>query len=381
MTIGMDGKRAVANNTGLGNYSRYAVNILSAAYPSSRFLLYAPEKHDNERLEPLLARENVELCVPDLSLGIAPRRSLWRTFELPIDLRRDNVDIYHGLSNELPLTIKDVCPAVVTIHDLIYRRFPADYGAIDRRIYDFKYRRSARLATRVIAISERTRDDLVELHGIDPAKIDVIYQGVDPIFSIKPDTSARQRVRGDYRLPDKYVICVGTVSPRKNQMLAVEALAKMPAGISLVIVGRAKGEYADKVLRRATALGLGERVRVLSDVPMADLPALYACAAASVYPSRYEGFGLPVVESLSCGTPVAACTGSCLEEAGGRGAVYVDPDDAGALAEALERMADDTVFHDTLAGRGARHIRRFSAENFARETMATYRKAIIDFAL
>ena len=285
--------------------------------------------------------------------------------------------VYHGLSNELPLTIKGVCPSVVTIHDIIYRRVPEDYRAIDRRLYDFKYRRSAKIATRVIAISECTKRDLMADYGIAEDKIDVIYQGVDPIFSLDIDTTRRMEVKARYKLPEKYIIAVGTVQPRKNQLLAVRALARLRKDIHLLIVGRMEGAYADEVRAEISRLGLSDRVRHLYGVPFTDLPALYACAVASAYTSRYEGFGLPIVESLTVGTPVLACTGSCLEEAGGPGGVYVDPDDVEGAATALERFADDIVFHDKTAGQGHRYVRRFSAEAFAKATMASYKKAII----
>ena len=374
----MDGKRAVCNNTGLGNYSRYALNILSAAYPSTTFRLYSPVDRENDRLAPLLGRDNVELFVPSLKFGGGAGRALWRTFDLPVQLKRDDVAVYHGLSNELPMTVKGVCPSVVTIHDLIYRRVPRDYSAIDRRLYDMKYRRSARIATRVIAISECTKRDLIADYGIDEAKIDVIYQGVDPIFTLPVDTSKRLEVKEKYKLPDKYVICVGTVQSRKNQLLAVEALAKLPASVELIIVGRMDGVYADEVRAAIARRGLSDRVRHLQNVPFADLPALYACAAASTYTSRYEGFGIPVAESLTVGTPVVACTGSCLEEAGGPGGIYIDPDDVDACAQALGRLVDDVVWHDKIGGAGQRYVRRFSAESFAKATMACYKKAIIN---
>ena len=130
---------------------------MSMAYPSTKFRLYSPVDKENDRLKPLLDRANIDLFVPKLSMPLM--RSWWRTIDMPLQLRNDEISIYHGLSNELPLTIKGVCPTVVTIHDLIYRRVKADYSAIDRRLYDFKYSRSARIATRVIAISERTKAD------------------------------------------------------------------------------------------------------------------------------------------------------------------------------------------------------------------------------
>ncbi|MDE6196403.1 MAG: glycosyltransferase family 4 protein [Muribaculaceae bacterium] len=377
LLIGLDGKRAVLNNTGLGNYSRYAVNIMSAAYPGTTFRLYSPKNADNERLRPLLARDNVELSVPSLRPDIAPVRAFWRTFDMPLQLKRDNVAVYHGLSNELPLTIKGICPSVVTIHDLIYRRVKQDYSAIDRRLYDFKYSRSARIATRVIAISECTKRDLMTDYGIPEEKIDVIYQGVDPIFSLDINTETRAKVRARYKLPQKYIVTVGTVQSRKNQMLAVRALARLPKSISLVIVGRFDGAYAAEVKAEIAALGLSDRVMHLQGVPFADIPAIYACAELSTYTSRYEGFGLPVVESLTVGTPVIACTGSCLEEAGGDGAIYVDPDDVEGCALTAARLIDDVVYHDKTASKGRSHVRRFSAENFARATMACYKKALL----
>lgn len=379
LIIGMDGKRAVQNNTGLGNYSRYTLNILSLAYPSAQFRLYAPKNMPNERLEPLLGRENVSLTVPDTSFG-GIGRAFWRTVDLPLDLRRDNVALYHGLSNELPMTIRGVCPSVVTIHDVIWRRSPADYKAVDRRIYDFKYGRSARIATRVIAISECTKRDLVADFGIDPSKIDVIYQGVDPIFSLDINTERRQEVRAKYSLPAHYIACVGTVQPRKNQLLVVRALALLPKNVHLVIVGRMDGAYADSVRREIERLGLSDRVKHLQGVPFTDLPYIYADADASVYPSRYEGFGLPVVESLTVGTPVVAATGSCLEEAGGDGAVYVNPDDADSLASELLHIIDDRIYRDKLSRYGRRHVRKFSADTFAKATMASYQKAILAFS-
>lgn len=376
LIIGYDGKRAVANNTGLGNYSRYVIDTLSIGFPRNTYRLYSPVIKENSRLEPLLARANVELVGPDSAFG---RRfpALWRSATISHQLMEGEVSLYHGLSNELPLNIgRAAIPSVVTIHDVIYRRVPQDYKAIDRKLYDFKYGRSAKIATRVIAISRKTRDDLVEDYQIDPAKIDVIYQGCDPRFGLPVNFDEKQRVRETYNLPKRYFISVGTVQSRKNQLLAVKALERLD--VPMVIVGSRKSDYAAEVADYIRAHGLGERVMWLDNVPFADLPALYAMADFSSYTSRYEGFGIPIIESLSAGTPVIAATGSCLEEAGGPGAVYVDPDDVDAFVENARKFSDDIVFHDKYASKGQRYVKRFSADEFARQTMATYRKAIIE---
>ena len=378
LTIGYDGKRAVANNTGLGNYSRYVIDTLSIGFPRNTYRLYTPVVRDNPRLAPLLSRGNVELAWPQTAAGrFMP--AMWRTFGLTRRLVSDDVSLYHGLSNELPMGIGGVAiPSVVTIHDLIYRRVPQDYKPIDRRLYDLKYSRSAKCATRVIAISQRTRDDLVEDYQIDPAKIDIIYQGCDPRFGLPVTFDEKQRVRKVYSLPDRYFITVGSVRTRKNQLLAVRSLERLPSALKLVIVSSRKGDYAAEVAAYIASHGLSDRVLWLTDVPFADLPALYAMADFSAYTSRYEGFGIPVIESLSTGTPVIAATGSCLEEAGGPGAVYIDPDDVDAFVEAASKMCDDVVFHDKYASRGRQYVKRFSADEFARLTMACYHKAIIE---
>lgn len=378
LLIGYDGKRCVANNTGLGNYSRYLIDALSVGFPRNTYRLYSPVIRDNPRLAPLITRANVELVGPASAFG-RRFKPLWRSFGLTYDLVRDNVSIFHGLSNELPLNIgSSAIPSVVTIHDLIYRRIPEDYNAVDRRLYDFKYSHSAKTATRVIAVSEKTKSDLVEDYQIDPSKIDVIYQGCDPRFSQPVSFDRKDEVRRRYSLPARYFITVGSVRPRKNQLLAVRALAKLPSSVRLVIVGNSRSDYAREVKEYISSHALSDRVIWLENIPFEDLMPLYAMADFSAYVSRYEGFGIPIVESLSCGTPVIACTGSCLEEAGGPGAEYVDPDDVDGFVALAGRYIDDHLFRDIHARKGQSYIKRFSADEFARLTMASYRKAIIE---
>ncbi len=374
LQIAFDGKRAVRNSTGLGNYSRYAIEALSAAYPDHDYAVMSPGG-DASRLASILERPDVCLVEPTKAID---RRfgALWRTFDITGQLADMGVDIYHGLSNELPLNIRRIpsLASVVTIHDLIWRRCPKDYKALDRAIYDYKYRHSAQNATRIIAISRCTRDDLVNDYGIDPAKIDIIYQGVDASF-VPAGEYARIDIRRRYNLPERYIIGVGTIQPRKNQLLTLQALAALDSDIHLILIGR-RTPYARDIDRYAATHGLQGRLHILEGVPFADLPALYGAATCAAYPSRYEGFGLPIVEALSCGTPVVAATGSCLEEAGGPGAVYIDPDDAEAMADALARICGDSRLRQSLADSGLRYVRRFSAENFARQTMETYLKAL-----
>lgn len=378
--IGFDAKRAVLNDTGLGNYSRRVIEELSQAEPSWQFVLYSPRWRDGSRASSLLERGNVELALPD---GAVWRRlsSLWRVRGgLSRQLRGDGVNLFHGLSNELPLDIhKFGVPSVVTIHDVIYRRCPDNYKAIDRNIYDYKYGRSAKNATRVIAISERTKADIVELYDVDSEKIDVIYQSCSPEFSKPVGEEARARVKRSYGLPDRYIAMVGTLEPRKNQLLAVEAMTKIDPEVHLVIAGRPRQDYGDRIVRRVAELGLEKRVHLIPGVPFVDLPALYAMAELTAYTSRYEGFGLPVVEALSAGTPVIAATGSCLEEAGGRGGVYVHPDDVDGFASEASRLLADATLRTTMVAEGRRHIAEITGDTAASAVLRTYEKAFRAF--
>ena len=377
LKIGFDAKRAVRNFTGLGNYSRLVVDVLSREYPAHDYRLYTPSVRQNDRLKPLVGRDNVTLVTPDTAAGRA-FPALWRVYGgLTSQIARDGIGLFHGLSNELPLDIARAgIPTVVTIHDLIFRRLPECYKPVDRAIYDYKFRHACENATRVIAISERTRDDIVELYGINPDKIDIVYQGCDPQFAMPVDDTTRARVRAKYKLPERYIIAVGTVEHRKNQLQAVRALRHLPTDVMLIIVGGHNKDYVRDVAREVAALGLTDRVRLLKGVPFADLPALYSMATVASYTSRYEGFGIPVIEAISAGVPVIAATGSCLEEAGGPGAVYVNPDSVDGYVDAARALLDTPAMRHDLVTRGREYIARFSPENFSQGLMETYTKAI-----
>lgn len=375
LRIGMDGKRAVNNNTGLGNYSRLVVDVLSEKYPANEYRLYVPQMRHNPRLAPLLERDNVKVVTPVSRWGrIAP--SIWRVSGVTDQIKADKVDLFHGLSNELPLNIYDCgIPSVVTIHDLIFRRFPEYYKAADRRIYDYKFERAAVNATRVIAITECTKRDIVDMYHIPEDKIDVVYQGCHEAFGHDISPVLMDEVAALYSLPERYIIAVGTVESRKNQLLAVKALERLDDDVQLLIVGRRTG-YADEIDRYVADHGLTARVRFLEGVPFDHLPALYAMARLSSYTSRFEGFGIPVIESISTGTPVIAATGSSLEEAGGPGAVYVDPDDVEAYVTAARMLIDNDARRRDMVIHGQSYITRFSPENFAAGLMDSYSKAL-----
>ena len=375
MKIGYDGKRAVQNNTGLGNYSRLVVNSLAEYYSMNDYRLYVPIYRSNPRLTPVLAHDNVELVTPSTAFGRVAR-PMWRSYGITSQARADGCELFHGLSGELPFNIKKSGMAsVVTIHDLIFRRYPEYYAAIDCKIYDYKFRRACADATRVIAISECTKRDIMEFYGTPAEKIDVIYQGCHEQFGAAIPPERLEHVRRQYRLPERYIVTVGTVESRKNQLLAVKALQQLPRDVELYIVGGST-PYADEVNAYVEKHGLSERVHRLEGIPFEHIPALYAMAVVSSYTSRFEGFGLPVIESINSGTPVIACTGSVLEEAGGPGAFYIDPDDTDAFAEAAMNIMDDPSLRAEMVRQGREYTARFNHKAMADAIMTTYGKAL-----
>lgn len=376
MTIGFDAKRAVANNTGLGNYSRLVLDVLSQQYPDNRYMLYAPDINNTFRLKDLIGRNNISLHGPHGSWRAVS--SIWRlTRGITHDIMHDKVNLFHGLSNELPLDIRRAgIASVVTIHDLIFRRQPQGYKPIDREIYDYKFRHAAHASTRIIAISQRTRNDIIELYGIDESKIDVVYQGCNPVFTRPVTEEKLAEVKKRLNLPPRYIVMVGTLEPRKNQLLAVKALPMISSDIKLLIVGRGRMGYDTELMREAHRLGVKERIMHITHLESTDLPAVYSLSAFSAYPSRYEGFGIPVIEAINCGVPVIAATGSCLEEAGGPGAIYVNPDDSEEFARRANTLLENEEECSRMVKAGQEYVKRFNQQSFAKGIMQSYLRAL-----
>ena len=372
--IGFDAKRIVRNGTGLGAYGRTLVNDL-AQYPL-QLSLYAPDKGRDDLRTQIIQRPNVAFKYANKPWPFG--KAYWRSRGIVNDLQRDGVQLYHGLSGELPSGIRNSgIPSVVTIHDLIFLRHPEFYNPIDVKLYTWKFRRTLREATHIIAISECTRRDILHYApDVDPEKISVIYQSCAPKFNGSAVTGSVEGLPPDLR-SCRYILNVGTIEARKNVLLAVKALEEdaLPGDLHLVIVGR-HTSYTDEVSRYVRAHGLDSRVHILHGVSDAELPALYAGAEAFVYPSRYEGFGIPIIEAISCGLPVVACSGSCLEEAGGPDTLYVDPDDPRAMATAIRQVLKGAPGRDNRIVRSRTYIRRFEGNDVAGQVYRLYERLI-----
>jgi glycosyltransferase involved in cell wall biosynthesis len=368
LTIGYDAKRIVKNGTGLGSYGRTLINDLSAN-SSLNLRLYAPDKGRNDLRGQIVTRDNLQFCYPKRS-GIPFEKAFWRSKGIVKDLVKDGVQIYHGLSGELPFGIsRSGVRSIVTIHDLIFLRHPEFYNWIDTKIYAWKFFQTIREADHIIAISECTKRDIIEFGNIEDSEISVVYQSYSPSF--------RRQVydKESSSLPERYILNVGSIEARKNVLLAVKAMHYLPEELHLVIVGR-HTKYTDKVSEYVRSHQLEHRVHILHGVSNDLLPAIYAGAESFVYPSVYEGFGIPIIEAISSGLPVVACTGSCLEEAGGPSSIYVDPDDERAMANAITMTLRGAEGRQQRIERSQEYIRRFEGRDVASQIVDLYNRLI-----
>jgi len=367
MRIGFDAKRAFFNFSGLGNYSRNIIHYLSYYYPENEYILYVPRRPVDPKL---LVLSGQQLAFPES--WISKRLpSIWRSLLLSKRLESDNIDIFHGLSNEIPFGIhKYKLKSVVTIHDLIFLKYPQWYSRIDRNIYMRKTWYSCRFASRIIAISKQTSSDIVRLLKIDPSKIDVIYQGCDPVFYAAASPEKKQETLTRYNLIPGYILYVGTIEKRKNLLNVVRAIHHGRIDTPLVIIGR-QTPYASLVKKYIHKHHL-ENVTFLENVPNEDLPSLYQMSSLFIYPSTYEGFGIPILEALYSRTPVITTAGGCFPEAGGDYSIYIDPEKIEQISDSIKKILSDDKLRKKMIDKGYEHALKFNDKIIADNMIRVY---------
>ena len=373
MNIGFEAKRVFQNRSGLGNYSRNTINMLARYYPENKYKLFAPEFTNLYTL-------------PDSAEVISPKsifskffKSYWRLHQVTSLLHENDIDIFHGLSHALPYGIeKTGIPSVVTIHDLIFLRFPEYYKKIDRKMYHSLYLSSCKNATKIIAISNQTKKDLIKYFGIESGKIEVIYQSCDNRFYEKVNEEQKSSIRLKFKLPEKFILSVGTIEKRKNQLAILKAVVKEKLDIPVVILGKPTA-YINELNQFINESGIQKQVMFLQNTSTDELQAIYQMAEVMVYPSFFEGFGLPVLEAQASGCPVITSNVSSLPEAGGDGAIYVNPKDFSAIGLAINRILNSKQVTAELIRKGTANAELFREKLVAEKLMNFYNKVVTGF--
>lgn len=378
MRIAFDAKRAYQNNTGLGNYSRSLISSLAALYPQHDYYLMAPKQ--TEMYSDVHA--NMHTVTPSGIFKLLS--SLWRSNFVTGDLKKLSIDVYHGLSNEIPAGIQNTgIKSVVSIHDLIFERYPKQYKAVDNAIYRKKFSNACKHADKVIAISEQTKQDIIQYYGTPADKIAVCYQSCNTIFEQQVSDAEKQRIRLKYKLPETYFLYVGSVIERKNLLTICKALKELKAklNIPLVVIGIG-GEYMQQVKAYIAANGLANNVIFLSEQEATkgdvdfksakDFPTIYQSALAMIYPSIYEGFGIPILEAMWSGTPVITSSISCMPETGGDAVYYIDPFSTDDMIKAIRDIAENATLRNELSAKGLIQAQKFTPAKCAAAVMQVY---------
>jgi glycosyltransferase involved in cell wall biosynthesis len=373
MNIGFEAKRFFMNNTGLGNYSRFVVRALSTTFPDNRYYLYTPSNPVQHDAVDILNSGNVNVVTPGAAYRFFKATSVWRTVGIGSEPTVATLQVFHGLSQELPLNLPSKIKKVITVHDLIFYRYPEFYKSIDVAIYKKKLKSAVDRADNIIAISEQTSCDLQEFLKVDPSRITIIYQGSHPNFKRRLSRAEIDSVTARYNLPAEYILTVGTIEKRKNLMTVVKALSLIPKSsrIPLVVLGRPT-TYFKEVVAVARERGVLSDMIVPGNVPFPDFPAIYQKASLFIYPSLFEGFGIPLVEAIESRVPVITSHGSCFSEAAGPSSIFVDPTDEEALADGINRVLLDSALAKSMVAASSEYIRKFEPAAIANKLMSVY---------
>ena len=367
MRIGID---AHSVGTKLGGNESYAVNLIEALAQIdsvNHYTIYVTTSEARDRFTDRWPNFKVRSTLPHTPLIRIP-------ISLSAELRKRPVDVLHVQFTAPPFC---PCPVVVSIHDLSFEHLPETFKRRSRTQLRLTVRHSARRATRILSLSEHTRRDIIETYRIDAEKVSAIPLAAAEHFGPVNDNRELQRVRHNYGIAGDYILCVGSIQPRKNLARLIRAYALLRGNSSadklpkLVLVGKCAWLY-DETLRTLEKAGVKDTVVVTGYVPENDLPALYSGALCFVYPSYFEGFGLPPLEAMKCGAPVIVGDRTSLPEVVGDAALSVDPFNIEAIAAAITRLVNNSTLRHELSVRGQERARMFSWQHTARETLKVY---------
>lgn len=371
LRIGIDAKRAFCNTTGLGNYSRNMIRSLVKQYPNHTFFLFTPDVKISSFYDEIMTYPHVSV--------ITPQRAIHRWFpwywrsvtagRLAVTL---SLDVYHGLSHELPSGLPKKVRSVVTIHDMIIFKDVSFQNLFDIISYRSKIRRAILRADHIIAISQQTQKDIIQFFPSAASKIQVVYQPIDERFYQCLTESEKLTVLQKYDIQKPYIIQVGSIQLRKNIQQVLMAMTVLKDHHFYYVVVGKPSRYQRSLQEYAKNFGLANRVMFLNEVLDNELPALYQASAAVIYPSLMEGFGLPVAEGLASGVPVIATQGGCFEEAGGEAPIYTDTTNENSIAAAILQVLQPQDDLNQRIMKGKNHLQKFSSSSIATALMQVY---------
>ena len=368
MKIAFDAKRAFHNHRGLGNYSRDVIRLLSTYFPENEYYLMNPKEKNNIKFP---INENTKVIYPE-SFFYKYNSSYWRSSGCISQLKRIQSDIYHGLSQELPYGIhKTGIKTVVTMHDAIFVRYPELYDFFYRKMFVKKNQYSCKVADKIIAISEQTKQDFIDFFDAEPAKVEVVYQGCNNIFREKISEETISSVKNKYNLPDNFLLNIGAIEKRKNLETIIRSIHIGKIVLPLVVIG-GKSSYLEEIKSLIAELKLEKQILFLHHVETKDLPAIYKMSELFIYPSMFEGFGIPILEAICVGTPVITSKGSCFKETGGESTIYVDYNNAEEMSFEINRVLSDHVLSENMIEAGLKHADLFTDDKVASNLIKVY---------
>lgn len=361
MRIGFDAKRIFLNKTGLGSYGRNLINGLNELESDDNYFLYTTKDSaifDTSRLNNNFHKK---LCS-------SFSKSAWRTFSIEKDLQKDGINLYHGISNELPLYLNKKIKTIVDIHDLLFIRFPKFYSFLDNKVFRYKTEMACRDANKIIATSNATKEDIVNYYNINPDKIGVVYQSCDASFFKEKTIEEKEIIRQKYNLPKEYILCVGTIQERKNQKQILEAIQIAKHKIPLVLVGSGKS-YKTELIEFALKNNL-ELIIPSQFVINEDLPAIYQMAKLFVFPGFYEGFGIPVLEAMASKTQVITSINTSMGEIVKDTRCLINPLSVEDIADRIDSFLENKNQH--LITQNYKRSLEFTNKKFAQQVVNIY---------
>jgi len=354
LEIYLDGKRFFYNHTGLGNYSRWLVNAYHQEFPEDHLVVLKPGKKHSKYSALLEDTDIKTLRYPSMA-GMA--RSLVSAKWIP------DKAIYHGLSAEIPLNMGVKSRnGLITVHDVIFKARPQDYRWHDRMMYDFKLKFALERIPQVVAISLKTKQDLIEYYQVPEEKINIIYQNCDELFYQSQNPSEVNSISIMDNLPSVYWICVGSFNPRKNQESILSAYRCISEDLRIPVLMIGGGNDKSTFRKKVEQSGFGKWFIFPEQISNMQLAVLYKKSIGLIYPSLYEGFGIPAVEALASGVPVIAHEGTAVEEAAGEGGLFVNTLIADQLSDAMMRIQESDSLRNALITKGLEHIKTFDVK-------------------